>query len=172
MICFFWFVYHLNVTYQTHNKGEWLSSTHAHFAVQCNKREVGVYFRWIFLKLFMSFNAVCCKLSYPVAWTHVLCWVLDLYISFSQVSNWFGNKRIRYKKNISKFQEEANLYAMKTALGTRQGDDSPHTPNSTGTRTPWKSYSQRNFFLNSVFCQSCFSCLPEHRRYILLNNWL
>uniref|UniRef100_A0AAQ5XRR2 Pre-B-cell leukemia homeobox 2 n=1 Tax=Amphiprion ocellaris TaxID=80972 RepID=A0AAQ5XRR2_AMPOC len=53
-------------------------------------------------------------------------------ITVSQVSNWFGNKRIRYKKNIGKFQEEANLYAMKTALGARQGDDSPHTPNSTG----------------------------------------
>lgn len=54
-------------------------------------------------------------------------------LSFCQVSNWFGNKRIRYKKNIGKFQEEANLYAMKTALGARQGDDSPHTPNSTGS---------------------------------------
>uniref|UniRef100_A0A3Q3EAW4 Pre-B-cell leukemia homeobox 2 n=1 Tax=Labrus bergylta TaxID=56723 RepID=A0A3Q3EAW4_9LABR len=55
-------------------------------------------------------------------------------ITMSQVSNWFGNKRIRYKKNIGKFQEEANLYAMKTALGARQGDDSPHTPNSTGDK--------------------------------------
>ncbi len=33
-----------------------------------------------------------------------------------QVSNWFGNKRIRYKKNIGKFQEEANMYAAKTAV--------------------------------------------------------
>nr|1PUF_B Chain B, Pre-B-cell leukemia transcription factor-1 [Homo sapiens] len=31
-------------------------------------------------------------------------------ITVSQVSNWFGNKRIRYKKNIGKFQEEANIY--------------------------------------------------------------
>ncbi|XP_077455287.1 pre-B-cell leukemia transcription factor 2 isoform X1 [Stigmatopora argus] len=54
-------------------------------------------------------------------------------LSRRQVSNWFGNKRIRYKKNIGKFQEEANLYAMKNALGPRQGDDSPHTPNSTGS---------------------------------------
>ncbi|XP_061676373.1 pre-B-cell leukemia transcription factor 2 isoform X2 [Syngnathoides biaculeatus] len=54
-------------------------------------------------------------------------------ITVSQVSNWFGNKRIRYKKNIGKFQEEANLYAMKNALGARQGDDSPHTPTSTGS---------------------------------------
>uniref|UniRef100_A0A3Q3IG53 Pre-B-cell leukemia transcription factor 1 n=1 Tax=Monopterus albus TaxID=43700 RepID=A0A3Q3IG53_MONAL len=37
-------------------------------------------------------------------------------ITVSQVSNWFGNKRIRYKKNIGKFQEEANLYAVKTAV--------------------------------------------------------
>lgn len=35
----------------------------------------------------------------------------------SQVSNWFGNKRIRYKKNIGKAQEEANLYAAKKAAG-------------------------------------------------------
>ncbi|XP_062394772.1 pre-B-cell leukemia transcription factor 2 isoform X2 [Sardina pilchardus] len=55
-------------------------------------------------------------------------------ITVSQVSNWFGNKRIRYKKNIGKFQEEANIYAMKTALGaTQQSEDSPHTPNSTGS---------------------------------------
>jgi hypothetical protein len=33
------------------------------------------------------------------------------------VSNWFGNKRIRYKKNIGKAQEEANLYAAKKAAG-------------------------------------------------------
>ena len=31
------------------------------------------------------------------------------------MSNWFGNKRIRYKKNIGKAQEEANLYAAKAA---------------------------------------------------------
>ncbi|KAB5532904.1 hypothetical protein PHYPO_G00125470 [Pangasianodon hypophthalmus] len=54
-------------------------------------------------------------------------------ITISQVSNWFGNKRIRYKKNISKFQEEANLYAMKTAMGATQREGSPQTPNSTGS---------------------------------------
>nr|ACU33968.1 HOX12 protein isoform 3 [Crassostrea angulata] len=36
-------------------------------------------------------------------------------ITVSQVSNWFGNKRIRYKKNITKVQEEANVYAAKSA---------------------------------------------------------
>lgn len=54
------------------------------------------------------------------------------HLSAPQVSNWFGNKRIRYKKNISKFQEEANLYAMKTAIGATQSEESPQTPNSTG----------------------------------------
>ena len=37
------------------------------------------------------------------------------FYSIFQVSNWFGNKRIRYKKNIGKAQEEANMYAAKTA---------------------------------------------------------
>ncbi|XP_058632316.1 pre-B-cell leukemia transcription factor 3 isoform X4 [Onychostoma macrolepis] len=56
-----------------------------------------------------------------------------------QVSNWFGNKRIRYKKNIGKFQEEANLYAAKTAVTAAQAvaaavqnsqTNSPATPSS------------------------------------------
>jgi len=42
-------------------------------------------------------------------------------ISVSQVSNWFGNKRIRYKKNIVKAQEEANMYAAKAAQGMTPG---------------------------------------------------
>ncbi|KAL0186747.1 hypothetical protein M9458_018417, partial [Cirrhinus mrigala] len=55
------------------------------------------------------------------------------------VSNWFGNKRIRYKKNIGKFQEEANLYAAKTAVTAAHAaaaavqnsqTNSPTTPNS------------------------------------------
>ena len=36
-------------------------------------------------------------------------------ITVSQVSNWFGNKRIRYKKNIVKAQEEANMFAARAA---------------------------------------------------------
>ncbi|XP_059495946.1 pre-B-cell leukemia transcription factor 4 isoform X3 [Stegostoma tigrinum] len=62
-------------------------------------------------------------------------------ITVSQVSNWFGNKRIRYKKNIGKFQEEANLYAAKTAADAttvvaHQGSqaNSPSTPNSDSSR--------------------------------------
>ncbi|GAA6078289.1 pre-B-cell leukemia homeobox 1a isoform X2 [Tachysurus ichikawai] len=57
-------------------------------------------------------------------------------ITVSQVSNWFGNKRIRYKKNIGKFQEEANMYAARTAVNaasaSAQGSqaNSPSTPNS------------------------------------------
>lgn len=60
-------------------------------------------------------------------------------VSRTQVSNWFGNKRIRYKKNIGKFQEEANLYAAKTAVNAAHAAaaavqnsqaNSPTTPNS------------------------------------------
>ncbi|XP_066563878.1 pre-B-cell leukemia transcription factor 4 isoform X6 [Amia ocellicauda] len=60
-------------------------------------------------------------------------------ITVSQVSNWFGNKRIRYKKNIGKFQEEANLYAVKTAVDAASVSaqasqaSSPATPNSAGS---------------------------------------
>lgn len=70
-------------------------------------------------------------------------WIHSFLLSFFlwlllQVSNWFGNKRIRYKKNIGKFQEEANLYAAKTAVTATQAaavvhngqDHSPSTPNS------------------------------------------
>ncbi|XP_065345226.1 homeobox protein extradenticle isoform X3 [Cloeon dipterum] len=58
-------------------------------------------------------------------------------ITVSQVSNWFGNKRIRYKKNIGKAQEEANLYAAKKAAAGA----SPYSmgPASQGTPTPMMS---------------------------------
>lgn len=47
------------------------------------------------------------------------------HLSF-QVSNWFGNKRIRYKKNIVKAQEEANMYAAKAAAAAANpGGSSP-----------------------------------------------
>ncbi|XP_051554747.1 pre-B-cell leukemia homeobox 1a isoform X1 [Myxocyprinus asiaticus] len=60
-------------------------------------------------------------------------------ITVSQVSNWFGNKRIRYKKNIGKFQEEANMYAARTAASATSVSthgsqaNSPSTPNSAGS---------------------------------------
>jgi len=46
-------------------------------------------------------------------------------ISVSQVSNWFGNKRIRYKKNIVKAQEEANMYAARAAASAASPTGSP-----------------------------------------------
>ncbi|TKC50090.1 hypothetical protein EI555_001172 [Monodon monoceros] len=49
-------------------------------------------------------------------------------ITVSQVSNWFGNKRIRYKKNMGKFQEGATIYTGPT------GPD-PSRP----SRTSWSS---------------------------------
>lgn len=57
-------------------------------------------------------------------------------ITVSQVSNWFGNKRIRYKKNIGKAQEEANLYAAKKAAGA-----SPYSMGgpASGAATPMMS---------------------------------
>merc|ERR1712032_757629 len=45
-------------------------------------------------------------------------------ITVSQINNWFGNKRIRYKKSITKAQEEANMYAAKAAA-QGAGSDSP-----------------------------------------------
>jgi len=46
-------------------------------------------------------------------------------ISVSQVCNWFGNKRIRYKRNIGKAQEEANMYAAKAAAEAVRAGASP-----------------------------------------------
>lgn len=43
-------------------------------------------------------------------WVEVLNDVISL---LSQICNWFGNKRIRFKKNISKGHEEASLYTAK-----------------------------------------------------------
>merc|ERR1719419_2034318 len=46
-------------------------------------------------------------------------------ITVSQVCNWFGNKRIRYKRNIGKAQEEANMYAAKAAAEAARVGASP-----------------------------------------------
>ena len=51
--------------------------------------------------------------------------MLQCGISVSQVSNWFGNKRIRYKKNIVKAQEEANMYAARAAASASSPTGSP-----------------------------------------------
>uniref|UniRef100_A0A8C6X706 PBX homeobox 3 n=1 Tax=Naja naja TaxID=35670 RepID=A0A8C6X706_NAJNA len=72
------------------------------------------------------------------------------------VSNWFGNKRIRYKKNIGKFQEEANLYAAKTAVTAAHAvaaavqnnqTNSPTTPNS-GTSGSFNLPNSGDMFMN------------------------
>lgn len=51
-------------------------------------------------------------------------------ITVSQVANWFGNKRIRFKKNINKGQEEASVYSARLlhgpGPGSRSGTDSPN----------------------------------------------
>ena len=51
-----------------------------------------------------------------------------------QVSNWFGNKRIRYKKNIVKAQEEANMYAAKAAQAAVSPGGSPGPIMSPGSQ--------------------------------------
>lgn len=75
----------------------------------------------------------------PALPSQALCVPHPSHLSPLQVSNWFGNKRIRYKKNIGKFQEEANLYAAKTAVTAAHAvaaavqnnqTNSPTTPNS------------------------------------------
>lgn len=49
-------------------------------------------------------------------------------ITVSQIANWFGNKRIRYKKNIAKAQEEANMYAAKAASSGSNASTPAHMP--------------------------------------------
>ncbi|XP_076004141.1 pre-B-cell leukemia transcription factor 1-like isoform X2 [Genypterus blacodes] len=63
-------------------------------------------------------------------------------ITVSQVSNWFGNKRIRYKRNMAKLQDEANLYTRKIPVDAASVSSqaspasAPDTPNSGGYPTP------------------------------------
>lgn len=58
-----------------------------------------------------------------------------------QVSNWFGNKRIRYKKNIGKAQEEASMYAAKAQHHSSGSLTSPQlsdvSPRSKETLEPY-----------------------------------
>ncbi|XP_016339371.1 pre-B-cell leukemia transcription factor 1b isoform X1 [Sinocyclocheilus anshuiensis] len=75
-------------------------------------------------------------------------------ITVSQVSNWFGNKRIRYKKNIGKFQEEANMYAAKTAVSAASVSahgsqaNSPSTPNSAGSAGSFNMSNSGDLFMS------------------------
>lgn len=62
-------------------------------------------------------------------------------ITVSQVSNWFGNKRIRYKKNIVKAQEEANMYAAKAAAAAATPGGSPGPMMSPGSQWGGSQYS-------------------------------
>uniref|UniRef100_A0A8C7JVZ7 Pre-B-cell leukemia homeobox 1a n=1 Tax=Oncorhynchus kisutch TaxID=8019 RepID=A0A8C7JVZ7_ONCKI len=70
------------------------------------------------------------------------------------VSNWFGNKRIRYKKNIGKFQEEANMYAAKTAVSATSVSahgsqaNSPSTPNSAGSAGSFNMSNSGDLFMS------------------------
>ncbi|XP_023390335.1 pre-B-cell leukemia transcription factor 4 [Pteropus vampyrus] len=50
-----------------------------------------------------------------------------------QVSNWFGNKRIRYKKNMGKFQEEASIYTANTVADTTEGGGPRSQPSCPST---------------------------------------
>lgn len=45
-----------------------------------------------------------------------------------KVSNWFGNKRIRFKKNVGKGQEEANMYNAKMSSGDLNHTSDGHSP--------------------------------------------
>ncbi|KAG7251138.1 hypothetical protein CRUP_003498, partial [Coryphaenoides rupestris] len=70
------------------------------------------------------------------------------------VSNWFGNKRIRYKKNIGKFQEEANMYAARTAVSAANVSshgsqaNSPATPNSAGSAGSFNMSNSGDLFMS------------------------
>uniref|UniRef100_A0A8C2L8Z5 Pre-B-cell leukemia homeobox 1b n=1 Tax=Cyprinus carpio TaxID=7962 RepID=A0A8C2L8Z5_CYPCA len=70
------------------------------------------------------------------------------------VSNWFGNKRIRYKKNIGKFQEEANMYAARTAVNAASVSahgsqaNSPSTPNSAGSGGSFNMSNSGDLFMS------------------------
>ncbi|TWW73924.1 Pre-B-cell leukemia transcription factor 1 Homeobox protein PBX1 Homeobox protein PRL [Takifugu flavidus] len=75
-------------------------------------------------------------------------------ITVAQVSNWFGNKRIRYKKNIGKFQEEANMYAARTAVSATNVSahgsqaNSPSTPNSAGSAGSFNMSNSGDLFMS------------------------
>ncbi|XP_056270700.1 pre-B-cell leukemia transcription factor 1-like isoform X1 [Pseudoliparis swirei] len=75
-------------------------------------------------------------------------------ITVAQVSNWFGNKRIRYKKNIGKFQEEANMYAARTAVNATNASshgsqaNSPSTPNSAGSGGSFNMSNSGDLFMS------------------------
>uniref|UniRef100_A0A4W5MLJ1 Pre-B-cell leukemia transcription factor 1 n=1 Tax=Hucho hucho TaxID=62062 RepID=A0A4W5MLJ1_9TELE len=82
------------------------------------------------------------------------CSITVSQVQYSTVSNWFGNKRIRYKKNIGKFQEEANMYAAKTAVNATNVSshgsqaNSPSTPNSAGSAGSFNMSNSGDLFMS------------------------
>uniref|UniRef100_A0A8C3UIA7 Pre-B-cell leukemia transcription factor 4 n=1 Tax=Catharus ustulatus TaxID=91951 RepID=A0A8C3UIA7_CATUS len=95
-------------------------------------------------------------------------------ITVSQVSNWFGNKRIRYKKNMGKFQEEANIYAARSAAdaAAHRGKSArlrPGTPTSVSSGS-FKMTNSGDSFLNLQSLTSYQS--PPNVQVILINEML
>ncbi|XP_055359870.1 pre-B-cell leukemia homeobox 1a isoform X1 [Betta splendens] len=91
----------------------------------------------------------------PPPHTHTLKQPVRVLLLVSwQVSNWFGNKRIRYKKNIGKFQEEANMYAARTAVNATSVSahgsqaNSPSTPNSAGSAGSFNMSNSGDLFMS------------------------
>ncbi|CAH8455504.1 unnamed protein product [Schistosoma intercalatum] len=88
-------------------------------------------------------------------------------ITVSQVSNWFGNKRIRYKKNIVKAQEEANMYAAATAaaaaaagsVASGTGGPTSSDEHSVGYGHPGYEYDDSMSLQRPV---PQMSCPPDH----------
>ena len=90
-----------------------------------------------------------------------------------QVSNWFGNKRIRFKKNITKGQEEANMYAAKLVQQSSGG--AAHSPgaggggNTSADKFPKQEASSSsalegwwNVFISAVRTQSSIPANPAY----------
>ena len=69
------------------------------------------------------------------------------------MSNWFGNKRIRFKKNLGKGQEEANLYASKVT-------SEPGTPKSPGMPMAMKQETDPGGTNMEQFIFYCLFHLP------------
>lgn len=71
---------------------------------------------------------------------------------FDQVANWFGNKRIRYKKNIAKLSEEASMYNNRMPAASASSEasqaNSPVTPKS-GTHTHTHTHTHPHLLASS-----------------------
>ncbi|XP_068177661.1 pre-B-cell leukemia transcription factor 1-like isoform X2 [Antennarius striatus] len=59
-------------------------------------------------------------------------------ITVSQVANWFGNKRIRYKKNVAKLQDEAHMYTRmpSSSVSSEASKDNSPTMSHSGGYPP------------------------------------